>query len=1150
MKMVQWFWEKILALFRRAQQQQNEVAAATSRRPFIGRTHELAKIESLWRDVSHGHGQLLAITGKAGVGKKTLVRHFLNQKLAATPEPQFAAVDCRADWPSLAPIWELLPRLSITITDDFGDKWLLFRHDHLLNSLSQEIVAAYHTELSQESTAIAPQLYQAIFQALVKAGKRRQLLIVIDNCQDCDAATIAFLTFLAQHLQEFPGLVMLLGQERGAAVDAVIAEGCPYLELAPLSREEMAAYLSARFGCHQFDTAGDRIYQLSQGLPLILQELSDLFLDLGVIAPLQGKWTLTHPDFTWPQDYPDIVRQRMRFWKSRTTSQPDQAMLLAALQGIRFRVAVWSSYFAADDFIAIVAAFADAARNYRIIHLAMEAIGHENPAAQASYRFLHQLYPEMIIGSASKKQCQELHLVLAQLLEKSEALPAAALSAQLLFHFSQAQKHGSSAGYCYRLARYEMAWQHWQVAGDYCELGLENLARCREPGQQERLIEIDLLRLQGFCLMRLQQLDQARLLFQQALEKARPFPQAMVEAIYWLGKTEKQLGLFAQAQQTLQRSLHLKTSDSRWRAYLLIELADSLAGQQQWGQLDSTLAQLSSGKKCLHLDPKLAWIILIKQGHWREQEMKWSLALQFYRQAVDKASELGDKSAIAISAYYLGGLLQKQESWCKSIEQYRQSWPYLQRRQSVAISCRTTIGVMSVIIGKASKGWQWLQQAHQLAGQSEDALARLTVLQAMGDVAAYCCQWRQAQEYYQQALALCEADSEQQRLAMAFEKLAMAQLELAEWEQCLQKLQQALTLRAKAGAGSQAPTFYLLGYYHRQRYEYNEAMDYYQQSISAAKKTGDQPLQARTLDEISRIQLAVDKWQDALATLQRSLKIKEKLEINAGRGVTLGLLGDVHCQQRNFSKARQYYNSSQQISEASGDTAASASLLEKLGRFYLSQGKSQKAIDKWKEALELRRQIEDNSGGARLYAHIAKAYRQLLRHDQALDQLELALTLLEKQPGDRELSYVFNLLGNIQLEQQDLSRALGYYQRGLAIAERVYDRYHQGKILNNIAEIALRRQQLLLAMENFSQALVINERIENSEAMSRSYEGIARTYTQFNRLDKAIDNYKNALGCGNKSDNSFRIAEIQKQLEVFALKKAGFKRPASTISMR
>src|SRR5262249_35078134 len=48
-------------------------------RPFVGRAQELAQLEAWYARVQQGQRQLIFVSGEAGIGKTTLVEHFVSQ---------------------------------------------------------------------------------------------------------------------------------------------------------------------------------------------------------------------------------------------------------------------------------------------------------------------------------------------------------------------------------------------------------------------------------------------------------------------------------------------------------------------------------------------------------------------------------------------------------------------------------------------------------------------------------------------------------------------------------------------------------------------------------------------------------------------------------------------------------------------------------------------------------------------------------------------------------------------------------------------------------------------------------------------------------------------------------------------------------------
>ena len=185
---------------------------------FVGRALELEQLEAAWQELRRGKTTVVEVYGNSGVGKSTLVRHFLKE-LEQRGDPvilagrcyeqesvPFKAMDSVIDGLSRylrrlpkAQAEALLPREARRLTQLFP---VLDRVEVL-----REAPARAQGEL--DAPELRRRAFQALRELLGRIGDRRPLIIAIDDLQWGDADSAFLLTELLRP-PDAPALLLLL----------------------------------------------------------------------------------------------------------------------------------------------------------------------------------------------------------------------------------------------------------------------------------------------------------------------------------------------------------------------------------------------------------------------------------------------------------------------------------------------------------------------------------------------------------------------------------------------------------------------------------------------------------------------------------------------------------------------------------------------------------------------------------------------------------------------------------------------------------------------------------------------------------------------------------------------------------------------------
>jgi predicted ATPase/class 3 adenylate cyclase len=186
--------------------------------PFVGRTFELRLLAERWEHATHGDGQVVVLSGEAGVGKSRIVHAFVD---ALEPAPNTITLQCSPhhEGTALHPVLELLARLGEIHPSDAPDvraaalaRWLgTIRASTqqvgslgLLLGLPQAVLPTVEGGPEDHRRAVFATVW-LVLESLVASGP---LVVVIEDLQWADATTRTLVAGLVERAPSSPLLVL------------------------------------------------------------------------------------------------------------------------------------------------------------------------------------------------------------------------------------------------------------------------------------------------------------------------------------------------------------------------------------------------------------------------------------------------------------------------------------------------------------------------------------------------------------------------------------------------------------------------------------------------------------------------------------------------------------------------------------------------------------------------------------------------------------------------------------------------------------------------------------------------------------------------------------------------------------------------------
>jgi DNA-binding SARP family transcriptional activator len=458
--------------------------------PMVGRHGELARLEVTLGQAGGGRGAVVLITGEPGIGKSRLAEELLARARehgwqsgwggslegGATP----------AYWPWVGVVRELLAESDPDVLRQAiaGRAVELAQVIPEVKELSGPIDAP--PALDPETARL--RLFEAVCGFLAALARHRPLVLVLDDLQWADVASLQLLSFLGARLRDVP--LLLVGTYRPAEVghshplaDTLAAlarqQVSHRVELDGLPAPDVAQLIAATTGSAPDAEVVSTVQARTRGNPFFVAELARL---------LQSRHELRADVITKavPAGVRDVVRRRVARLPEETTA----LLYLAAVAGREFELRVLE-----------VAAELDPDRALEVVEAAVvSGLVVEDHDVVGRLRFSHDLVRETLVDELIALRRARLHARLATALETLYGHDEGRV-VELAHHFLSALPAAGAGNthmadraitYALRAAEAEMARLAHEEAEDQLRRALE-VARSLPRGPERDRRELDVL---------------------------------------------------------------------------------------------------------------------------------------------------------------------------------------------------------------------------------------------------------------------------------------------------------------------------------------------------------------------------------------------------------------------------------------------------------------------------------------------------------------------------------------------------------------------------------------------------------------------------------------------------------------------------------
>ena len=464
-----------------------EAAGSTGLTPLVGREPEVALLRERWAQVKDGMGQVVLLSGEAGIGKSRLVQ-VLTAQVATEPQAWLTPCQCSPYYQhsALYPMIDWLEHVALRFAREESPEQKLRKLGGFLVQYGlplAETVPLFAALLSlplgadYAPLAVSPEQQKqktlhGLLTILLRIAAQQPVLFVMEDLHWIDPTTLEFLSLLVD--QGPTARILALWTCRPDFSPPWTGRAhLTQLTLPRLPRHQTAE-LTGRVA-HGKALPPEVVAQVvakTDGVPLFVEELTKMVLESGLLQERADRYELTGP--LPPPAIPTTLHDSLMARLDRLATVKAMAQLAATL-GREF------SY----ELLQAVSPWEEATLRRGLQQLvAAEFLYQQGLPPQATYRFKHALIQEAAYQLLLKSTRQQYHQRIAQVLKARFPETAETQPELLAHHYMEAGLSAQAVGYWQRAGHRAIERSANVEAISHLTRGLEVLTTLRETPER------------------------------------------------------------------------------------------------------------------------------------------------------------------------------------------------------------------------------------------------------------------------------------------------------------------------------------------------------------------------------------------------------------------------------------------------------------------------------------------------------------------------------------------------------------------------------------------------------------------------------------------------------------------------------------------
>jgi DNA-binding winged helix-turn-helix (wHTH) protein/class 3 adenylate cyclase/predicted ATPase len=436
---------------------QFEVMITKGLTPLVGREQEMGLLRERWARVKDGLGQVVLVSGEAGIGKSRLAQG-LKEHLTGEAHTR---IEYRA-WSyyqqsAFYPVVEHMQRLLQWRKDDTPEETLrkleaaLGSYDFALEEVVPLFAALLWLPLPERYAPLTlvperqkQKTLEALLTWLLREAERQPVCLIMEDLHWVDPSTLEWLSLLIDQIPTARVLMLLLFRPDFRPPWAVRSH-LTHLALGRLSLQQTERMIgNVVEGKLLPAEVVQKLVSTTDGVPLFVEELTKMVVDLGLVKEREERYELTGPlpPLAIPMTLHDSLMARLdRLGSAKQVAQ------LGAVVGREFGYEVLQAVSPVKEAVLQqgLALLVDA-----------ELLYQRGLPPQARYRFKHALIQEAAYQSLLRSTRRQYHQQIVQVLEAQSPETCETHPELVAHHYTEAGLHAQAIPYWQRAGQRAM----------------------------------------------------------------------------------------------------------------------------------------------------------------------------------------------------------------------------------------------------------------------------------------------------------------------------------------------------------------------------------------------------------------------------------------------------------------------------------------------------------------------------------------------------------------------------------------------------------------------------------------------------------------------------------------------------------------------
>ena len=834
----------------------------------VGRDEEVARILTFAEPLAEGKTAGIAyVLGEAGIGKSRLtfeVRHQLRELRPITWLQGSCDQILRKPFNPFINLLQRLFRQRIDSEDEQNLRRFNFRINRLRLALQRrgtDRATQLAEELERTNSVLAAQLgmvrpdslwtqldaqgrYQntvdAIANLIVAECMLQPTVLELEDIHWIDEDSLGVLREIVRRATGLPLLVLTTARPDDDGnyphifrQDAVREEHVPTLtvEIGGLDAPAVRKFAAKMLGKPISKSTLKTLLKATNSNPFYLEQILEYFRENDLLVEEDGVLQLSDESIKLSTSITSILTARI----DRLSDMVRETVKAAAVIGREFDIPVLSEVMRNDagfegteDVMQMLSEQIEVAERGQIWSAMNEL----------RYIFRHSLLREAVYDMQLTTRLQQLHLHIAQAIEKLYADNVEERFVDLAFHYEQSGRVEKTLEYLTKAASYARAnYQNQQALELYQRL----IAKLSQQPQEDVTVNIHLN--QGSVLEIVGRWEEAK----QAYEIAQRIAKGSRDVVL-LGRTNNALGQLYTLQGEYEQAMdHLKVSAG------LFESVDDIFG----------LARTHSNMGNL----------FFRTNHYER-------ALTYYERSLESGLSQAGTTTSAGTISHLGLTYMNLGKYQEAIRVIRDQIPHHERsRDSMGLATlHTNLGIVYFESGDQERSLEHLQRGIALARELGDRRLQAIGLGSLGSANERQGNYPTALELYRKDLRMCHELGDRQGIAVTEGLLGDIHSVMGNFGEAIEHLDRCLSISSELGyRKGVAKAVNTLGDIYYLKGEYARSEKYYDEAIDIARSTTNLLVLASSLYEKALVLLAAGELDKLRGVQEEALTVATEL---------------------------------------------------------------------------------------------------------------------------------------------------------------------------------------------------------------------------------------------------------------------------------